>query len=97
MDCRSYREANIDSDHYLVASTPRSLIWNSKNLSKTEEKKYNMRSFENPQIRADFEKNMNTRIQSINENTNTTSSHVNTYWEEIRDTYKTVTEEIVGT
>ncbi|KAL3266122.1 hypothetical protein HHI36_010308 [Cryptolaemus montrouzieri] len=60
-------------------------------------KKYNMRSLENPQISADFEENMNIRIESINENTNTTSPHVNTYWEEIRDTIKPVTEEIVGT
>ncbi|KAL3277227.1 hypothetical protein HHI36_012577 [Cryptolaemus montrouzieri] len=39
---------------------------------------------------------MNTRIQSIYENPNTTSPHVNTYWGEIRDTIKSVTEEIVG-
>jgi hypothetical protein len=68
MDMRSYRGANIDSDHYLVVTCIRTRINITKySRSKTKFLRYNIISQQNPEIKKEYEERIQTLYTELDE------------------------------
>jgi sorting nexin-29 len=94
MDVRTYRGANIDSDHYLVLSRIRSRISNAKKHRGSRSRKINTEPLKSPETAEQFESAMNQKLEDIDEELE--ERDVNGYWESIKSVINSTAEEVLG-
>ncbi|XP_072399500.1 uncharacterized protein [Diabrotica undecimpunctata] len=86
LDCRNYRGANIDSDHYLIAGRIRERISNARN-DKTKPKiiKYNVDKLKCPEVERNFQICLDHKI-SEHPRSEVYPTELNTNWEFMKTT-----------
>jgi hypothetical protein len=67
MDVRSYRDANIDCDHYLVVTRIRAKINIKYSRRKTKFPRYNINSLQKPEIKKEYEERIQTLCTELDE------------------------------
>ena len=68
LDIRSYRGANIDSDHHLVVSRIRARISNARKTQNTYIKRFNCNKLKNPEIKTTYVDEINSHLIKHKEN-----------------------------
>ncbi|XP_072384447.1 uncharacterized protein [Diabrotica undecimpunctata] len=96
LDCRNYRGANIDSDHYLIAGRIRARISNARN-DKTKPKiiKYNVDKLKCTEVERNFQICLDRKI-SEHSRSEVYSTELNTNLEFMKTTLKDTAEEVLG-
>ncbi|XP_072398042.1 uncharacterized protein [Diabrotica undecimpunctata] len=96
LDCRNYRGANIDSDHYLIAGRIRARISNARN-DKTKPKiiKYNVDKLKCTEVERNFQICLDRKI-SEHPRSEVYPTELNTNWEFMKTTLKETAEEVLG-
>ncbi|XP_072389409.1 uncharacterized protein [Diabrotica undecimpunctata] len=95
LDCRNYRGANIDSDHYLIAGRIRARISNARN-DKTKPKiiKFNVNKLKCTEVERNFQVCLNRKI-SEHLRSEVYPTVLNTNWEFMKTTLKETAEEVL--
>jgi hypothetical protein len=65
MDVRSFRGANIDSNHFLVVSKLQARLANYKKECGTGARKYNVHKFNNDEISVQYKQKLNNKLNLI--------------------------------
>lgn len=95
LDVRSYRGANIDSDHYLLGAKFRARISNIKKLtSEKQQKKYNVRRFKDQGTYHKFQGMVSKHLRSQEPGTQSMSS--TEIWERCKTALTIAGDEAVG-
>ncbi|XP_072384415.1 uncharacterized protein [Diabrotica undecimpunctata] len=96
LDCRNYRGANIDSDHYLIAGRIRARISNARN-DKTKPKiiKYNVDKLKCTEVERKFQICLDRKI-SEHPRSEVYPTELNTNWEFMKTMLKETAEEVLG-
>ncbi|XP_072392459.1 uncharacterized protein [Diabrotica undecimpunctata] len=96
LDCRNYRGANIDSDHYLIAGRIRAHILNARN-DKTKPKiiKYNVDKLKCTEVERNFQICLDRKI-SEHPRSEVYPTELSTNWEFMKTTLKETAEEVLG-
>uniref|UniRef100_A0A6P7G883 Uncharacterized protein LOC114336972 n=1 Tax=Diabrotica virgifera virgifera TaxID=50390 RepID=A0A6P7G883_DIAVI len=90
MDVRTYRGANIDSDHFLVGTRIRARISNAKKERSTKTTRLNIELLKNPQTVERFQNYIETNC-IINENLT-----ISEQWEMCKNNIKDAANNILG-
>jgi hypothetical protein len=75
MDTRSFKGANIDSNHFLVVSKLQARLANHKKDCGTEVRKYHVDIFKNDEISAQYKQKFNKKLNLIDIETPNTKEH----------------------
>jgi hypothetical protein len=59
IDVRTFRGANIDSDHYLLISKIRSQISNARNMHDSYVRKFNSEKLKSPETSSEYREKLN--------------------------------------
>jgi hypothetical protein len=93
VDVRTYRGANIDTDHYLLGSKITVGISNIRKSKGPRLNKFNLGSLKSEIVLKTFREDMHNRLNKVN----ITGVTVNGRWEQCRKVLITSSEEILGT
>jgi hypothetical protein len=93
MYVRTFRCANIYSDHFLVVSKLCARISNCKKECGTIVKKYNTEKLKNSDISTLYKQNLSSGIRKIEKGL---EKSINEYWHAYRIAITTAAEEIIG-
>jgi endonuclease/exonuclease/phosphatase family metal-dependent hydrolase len=93
LDVRSWRGANVSSDHYLVMSKVRIRISTQYHNFKRKTKRINIEQLKSPEA---VERFASTFSQKVSDNPIAPSSSVNEHWRHIRENLNTAAVETIG-
>jgi len=93
MDVRSWRGANIDSDHFLVIARYRARISRQARSSNITPRKLNIDALKTPSVSEDFASKVSERL---NEHSTLEESTVNEHWRHIKASLTAAAENSIG-
>jgi hypothetical protein len=91
MDVRSYRGANIDSDHYLVISKIRNRISHVRKKYGAQARKFNKETLKEPEVGARYAELINEHLSTLIH-----SESVNETWIELKDSITLTADAVLG-
>lgn len=89
---RSYRRANIESDHFLVGVKFRCRILDRSSKSQNKTRKFNIENLRNAEILEAYQTKLDERLSNISFDAQT----VDINWENVQNAIKKTAEEIIG-
>jgi len=92
MDVRTFRGANIDSDHYLLISKIRSQISNARKTYGTCARKFNIEKLKTPEISSVYKKQLNEYLEKHPTNDN---DNINDMWKLLKNTIKQTADTVL--
>jgi hypothetical protein len=91
LDVRSFRGANIDSNHYLVISKIRGRICNLRETSRYQAKKFNVGKLKERDVKMLYAQRIEECLTDFND-----SESINEDWKELRDIITTTADAVLG-
>jgi len=92
MDVRSYRGANIDSDHYLVTASQRAQISNVKLVTGIRTRKYNVSKLTSTKVVEQYRQQAEEKLNHIT----LTEQDNEELWERCKTIINSIAEEVLG-
>ena len=94
-DVRVYRGADVNSDHYLVATSIKLKL--RKNITQSRSKRFDILKLKTPQVKKDFILEVKNRFNILSENeADEPDESVERKWEHIKNTYVGAAEKVLG-
>jgi hypothetical protein len=93
LDVRTYRGANIDSDHYLGMAKIRARISNFKSMPRKGQVKFNLSKLKVKETNDSFKEEINNKLQNLELNS---LENVESKWQAIKDILITTADSILG-
>ena len=95
-DCRTFRGANIDSDHFLVATKIKAKITNYKKYHGQELKKYNINILKKEDKSLQYKNDLNKRLDNLTHEGIDAITNINEYWNLVKNQITTTAESALG-
>ena len=96
MDCRTFRGANIDSDHFLVVATIRAKISNCKKENINRRKQYNLEILKEPKKLTQYRTKLNEEINKTRQRGIDSITNIDDYWNIIKESLITTADDNIG-
>lgn len=95
MSVRTYRGANVDSDHYLVIARIRARISNARNRRSQRPKKWDITKLKDIDTRTSFQHNLNSKVPGALGHID--DGNVQNIWDGLEQVISSAAEETLGT